>query len=508
MTAYASSHPWEDWAETWAHYLHIMDTLETAASFGISVHPQGATPNGHEFSRVAYDRHMNFSALMTEWTPLTCALNSINRSMGLADLYPFIISPAVVEKLRFIHTVINEAGQPAQNGVHREIGPGTPAGNFPIQIMKAPDITEPAGRDEPMPATPEPVAAREKISAMTVALISMTVMAGIAFAYFAWPVVLPFTLALVAAMTLKPPVTWLRRHRVPAALAALAVLGFFILILGAVMLWLGQPAVDWAKSAPEQLPKLQQKFKSVLQPVARLSAVASNMGNLEATPASTNAPPVAVKEGNHMVGAMVTWTRSLLAGITEAIVLTFLFLAAGDSFRQKMVHAIAGRDRKKRASEISQEIQHNISRYLFTVSLINTGLGCLTGLGFWLVGLPNAAMWGGVAAILNFLPFFGPILGMVIVGLAGLLAFNTVGMAVAPVAVYAVLHLSESYFITPYALGQRFSLNPVAIFVAFIFFAWLWGVFGALLAVPLLVSFKVICERVPKLTPFSEFLAP
>ena len=117
-------------------------------------------------------------------------------------------------------------------------------------------------------------------------------------------------------------------------------------------------------------------------------------------------------------------------------------------------------------------------------------------------------MWGGVAAVLNFLPFFGPTMGMIIVGLAGLLAFDTVGAALLPLGIYVLLHLGESYLITPYALGQRFSLNPVVIFVAFIFFAWLWGIFGALLAVPLLVSLKVICERVPTLVPVAEFLSP
>lgn len=113
VTAYASSHPWEDWAETWAHYLHIMDTLETAASFGIGIHPIGANANSSIGVRVTFDERMDFDALLKEWIPLTCALNSINRGMGLSDLYPFVIPPPVVEKLRFIHTVIHD--QPFQN---------------------------------------------------------------------------------------------------------------------------------------------------------------------------------------------------------------------------------------------------------------------------------------------------------------------------------------------------------------------------------------------------------
>jgi hypothetical protein len=112
VTAYASSHPWEDWAETWAHYLHIMDTLETAASFGMSVDPDNKANNGSsKNSPIKFDERMDFDMLLTDWIPLTCALNSINRGMGLSDLYPFVIPTAVVEKLRFIHQVVRSAPQ-------------------------------------------------------------------------------------------------------------------------------------------------------------------------------------------------------------------------------------------------------------------------------------------------------------------------------------------------------------------------------------------------------------
>ena len=116
VTAYGSSHPWEDWAETWAHYLHIMDTLETAAGFGMSVAPSETSPDTSAKSlRVEFDDRMDFDVLLKEWIPLTCALNSVNRGMGLSDLYPFVIPPAVVEKLGFIHAVIHEPPQPVQN---------------------------------------------------------------------------------------------------------------------------------------------------------------------------------------------------------------------------------------------------------------------------------------------------------------------------------------------------------------------------------------------------------
>lgn len=340
------------------------------------------------------------------------------------------------------------------------------------------------------------------------AQVFVIILGGIAFAYFARPVVLPLLLAWIASMTLKPPVTWLRGFGFPASLAALLVLGVFLLGAGLGVMWLGRPAAAWIKSAPEQLPQLKEKYKGVLQPVLRFSAVASSMGNLEPAQTSTNAPPPVAVKDNHVIGAMFNWTSGLLAGISGAIVLTFFLLIAGDSFVQKLTQMLPDRHHKKRAVEISQEIQHSISSYLFTVSLINAGLGCAVGTVLWLCGFPGAAMWGGVAALLNFLPFVGPIVGMAGVGLAGLLAFDTLGAALLPVGAYVILHLLESYLVTPFALGQRFRLNQVVIFVALIFFAWLWGVVGALLAVPLLVSLKVICERIPALLPVAKFLAP
>jgi hypothetical protein len=102
VTSYAASHPWEDWAETWAHYLHIVDTLESAAGFRLSI--MADAPN--QAGIIRYDKKMNFDEMVSEWTPLTSALNAINRTMGLADLYPFAISTAVIEKLRFIHEII------------------------------------------------------------------------------------------------------------------------------------------------------------------------------------------------------------------------------------------------------------------------------------------------------------------------------------------------------------------------------------------------------------------
>src|SRR5207342_1400021 len=152
-------------------------------------------------------------------------------------------------------------------------------------------------------------------------------------------------------------------------------------------------------------------------------------------------------------------------------------------------------------------IQQNISNYLFSVSLINIGLGLIASTGLYFLGVPNAAMWGMLVAALNFVPYFGPVVGVLLLAAVGLLTFDTLWQGLLPPGWYLLLHLLEANLVTPVLLGRRFTLNPVVIFVSLIFWIWLWGVPGALLSVPILVSIKVVSDRVPSLSSVGELLA-
>jgi len=187
--------------------------------------------------------------------------------------------------------------------------------------------------------------------------------------------------------------------------------------------------------------------------------------------------------------------------------LVYLLLASGDLFLQKLVRVMPTLSDKKRAVEVSHEIQQNISNYLFSVSLINIGLGIVVSGGLYFMGVPNAAMWGMLVAVLNFVPYFGPVAGVILLATVGLLTFDTLWQGLLPPAWYLVLHLLEANLITPVLLGRRFTLNPVVIFISLIFWIWLWGVPGALLSVPILVSIKAVCDRVPAMSPVSELLS-
>ena len=363
-----------------------------------------------------------------------------------------------------------------------------------------------APESEPMPG-PSSAAAATKTTPVQIVLI---VLGSVAFLYFARPVVLPVFLACVAGMTLKPLIRWLSYCHIRPALSAAIVLCLLMTGIAIGFLQLGHPALTWINEAPQHMTELRQRFQKILPPGARFSEAAAAVNNLGATEAEKKeeqkkAPTVQVKDSRG-TSSFLNWTGTFLAGVGETLVLLYLLLASGDLFLQKLVHVTPRLSDKKRAVEISHEIQQNISKYLFSVTLINLGLGMIVSGGLYWLGVPNAAMWGMLVAVLNFVPYFGPVVGILLLGMVGLLSFDTLWQGLLPPAWYLLLHTLEANFITPVLLGRRFTLNPVVIFVSLIFWTWLWGVPGALLSVPILVSIKVVCDRVPQLSSVSELL--
>ena len=354
------------------------------------------------------------------------------------------------------------------------------------------------------PSTPAIVAKTTPVQ------IVLVVLGVIAFLYFARPVILPIFLACVAGMTLKPLIRWLSYCHIPPALSAAVVLCLLVAAIGIGFFQLGRPALTWMNEAPQHMTELRQRVLTIFPRLARFSQAAAAVNNLGATEeekkeAQKQAPTVEVKDSRG-TRSILNWTGTLLVGIGETLVLLYLLLASGDLFLQKLVHVMPTLRDKKRAVEISREIQQNISNYLFSVSLINIGLGIVVSGGLYFMGVPNAAMWGMLVAVLNFVPYFGPVAGVILLATVGLLTFDTLWKGLLPPAWYLMFHLLEANLITPVLLGRRFPLNPVVIFVSLIFWTWLWGVPGALLSVPILVSIKVVCDRVPTLSSVSELL--
>jgi predicted PurR-regulated permease PerM len=355
------------------------------------------------------------------------------------------------------------------------------------------------------PLSPEAIVAT---APKTTPVQNVTIVLGtIAFLYFARPVVLPVFMACFAAMTLKPLIRWSSCCRIPPAFSAAVVLCLFVSAFGIGFVQLGRPALAWMNDAPQHITELRQRVQKMFPRIARFSQAATAVTNLGATEEEQQKSPTVELKTSRVPSTVLTWSGTLMAGTGETLVLLYLLLASGDLFLQKLVRLMPTLREKKRAVEISHEIQQNISHYLFSVSLINIGLAVGVSAGLYLMGVRNAAMWGMLVALLNFVPYFGPSAGILLLATVGFLIFDTFWQAVLPAAWYLLLHLLEANFITPVLLGRRFTLNPVIIFVSLIFWIWLWGVPGALLSVPILVSIKAVSDRVPAMSPVSELLS-
>jgi len=352
------------------------------------------------------------------------------------------------------------------------------------------------------PADPIPAPAAEITPPQMVLILFGT----IAFLYFARPVILPIVLAVIAGMTLKPLIRWFSAWHIPPALSSAVVLVVLMVVVGIAFVQLGRPALTWMNDAPQHLTELRLRVQNNFPRLAHFHAVAAAVNDLGATDAGKKPVPAIEVKDSRGTSSILNWTGTFLAGIGETLVLLYLLLASGDMFLQKLVQVMPTWREKKRAVEINHELQQHISDYLFTVSLINLGLGIVVSGGLWFMGVPNAAMWGVLVAILNFVPYFGPVGGVTLLAIVGLLTFDTLGRGLLPAAWYLVLHLLEANLITPVLLGRRFTLNPVVVFVSLMFWTWLWGVPGALLSVPILVSAKLVCDRFPTWSAVSGLL--
>jgi predicted PurR-regulated permease PerM len=216
---------------------------------------------------------------------------------------------------------------------------------------------------------------------------------------------------------------------------------------------------------------------------------------------------VAVQQGPSLSSLLLASTWELLAGFGVILVLAYFLLASGDLFLRKFLHALPTRRDRQMLLKMARELQDHISGYLFTVTLINAGVGVGVAIAMAIYGLPNALLWGALAASFNFVPYIGAGVGIVCVAAASLITFDTLGQALAPPATYLALTTVEAYVVTPAVLSHRFTLNPVVVLVGLLFWGWLWGIPGALIGMPLLMTMKIVCDYVPSLSTLGEFMS-
>jgi predicted PurR-regulated permease PerM len=342
--------------------------------------------------------------------------------------------------------------------------------------------------------------------AATVALVGLFILAIFAALYIARAFVLPLALAMHAAFLLSPAVRVLRRIRVPAPVgAAVVVLGLLVAV-GAGVYALATPTATWMERFPESLRTVEQRIRHLRTPVEAIRQAAEEVEKIAtAEPADQRTPVVQVK--NHdVMNTVVSGTHTVLAGMGLAILALYGLLGWGNLLLRKLVRALPTLADKKRAVGIARETEHQVSRYLLTITLINASLGAVLGCGFWLLGVPNPALWAAMAFALNFLPYVGPLTGILVLSIVAVATSPSFTHALLVPALYLILHGVETNVVTPLVLIRRLTLNPLVMFFWLSLWFWLWGIPGALLAVPMLQTLKIFCENIPPLTPVGQFL--
>jgi predicted PurR-regulated permease PerM len=360
-------------------------------------------------------------------------------------------------------------------------------------------VGEPEAPDEPSERRSE-IPLPEDVQ--SVVLISILALLLFYTVYFAGQIIRPVLFAFVLNLVLQPAMRGLGRMGIPRPAAALVIICVFFGAVGGFAFAIADPAAAWLSKAPESLAALEARLWILKQPIALLIDASKQIEAL--TTGGTDAT-VTVR-GPSLSSFLFSGTLSFLTAVGTTVLLLFFLLAAGDLFLRRLVEILPRLSNKKQAVEISREIEHNISGYLGTITLINLGVGVATGIAMWICGLSDPILWGAIACLLNFVMIVGPLACLGILTLVGLLSFPSLWQGLLPAGVYLVIHLIEGELLTPMLLARRFVLNPVMVILSLVFWFWLWGVAGALLAVPMLAISKIVFDRIKPLMALGHFL--
>jgi predicted PurR-regulated permease PerM len=338
----------------------------------------------------------------------------------------------------------------------------------------------------------------------SLALKGLLIIAFFYTLYFARALVLPFILALLLNFLLRPLVRALKQVKIPELVGAALVLIALLGSAGYGAVKLSKPAAEWMDKLPESLRQIELKVDFLRKPIERVNEAAEELKKITRMGAK-NDPEVEIKHPG-ITDAVLSGTREVIIKSSVMLILLYFLLASGDMFLRKLIKLFPRLQKKKQIVKITREVEHHVSRYLFTVTVINIFMGISLGMGMYLIGMPNPVLWGVMAGFLVFLPYIGPLIGISIVTIVAFLTFDSIARILLAPAIYIALETLQGQVITPIVLGVRFALNPVAVFIWFIFWGWMWGLIGALLAFPMLAVFKILCDHIQPLAPIGDFL--
>jgi predicted PurR-regulated permease PerM len=352
-------------------------------------------------------------------------------------------------------------------------------------------------------------------------ILTLSVLAVIYTLYLGKEIILPVVVALILGVVLAPVMRFLsHRLRIPRAIAAAFVI---VAVFGAVVgvgFTVSRPAMAWIKKIPESIPVLKEKLAAVRAPIdflenglRELQGSSDDAEPAEGQPAAEGAAASGGKPHGMTLGSLSGFAGTLASGTAgiasrfmETLIVLFFLLVSGDRLLRGFLDALPDKSDKRRVVSITRKIETNVAGYLAVITAMNLAVGVATGLAMWACGLGTPILWGSIAFALNYVPILGPLAAVAIFFTAGLLTLAWPLPALLPAILYFAIHLVEGETVTPMLLAKRFTLNPVLVIVSLFFWNGIWGITGALLAVPLLAIIKVVCDHVERLKPVGRVI--
>ena len=305
---------------------------------------------------------------------------------------------------------------------------------------------------------------------------------------------LPLTAAIVIAIALVPLLEWMERRGVPSPLAAFLALAAFLMLVNAALAIIVLPATGWFARLPESIPRIQSNLAPLIDFYSTLQTFVDRTLMSVASGTEATAQAVAATAPSSVVDYFISAAPAAAIQLFFAVLVIFFFLAGWTRLRKGTIRRRGSFDGAMQTARVIQNVVDATAEYLATITAINAILGLVVALLLWALGMPSPFMWGGIVSICNFVPYLGPIVAAVLLGLGGLMTFDAVGFAMLPAILFIGVHLVEANLITPLVLGRRLTVSPLLILVSLSFWGWVWGAPGALLAVPLLLILQTILQ--------------
>jgi predicted PurR-regulated permease PerM len=342
--------------------------------------------------------------------------------------------------------------------------------------------------------------------AVSISVIGTFVILLIGALYFARAFFLPVMLALLITLTFSPLVRYLRHRGLPSVVSAVLIVVAMFGLLASAAIYLADPISQVIGDAPAIAQRIDERFAPLREPLRKVMSVSSQIEQMAGAGTGPGAEKVVLAQPG-----LAAWAADALGGLGATLgvtlVLVVFLLSSGDLFLHKLVRILTTFSDKKRSVRVVHDVEFEVSRYLLTITAINICFGIAVAFAMIVLGMSNPLLWGAAATALNFIPYVGAAIGTGAALIAGLITFGSIGPALLAPAAYLLLHMLESAFVTPLVLGRRLELNVVVIFISLAFWSWIWGIVGALMAVPILVVVKVICDSFPGLANVGEFLS-